>query len=45
MIYLLLVAWLIILAITITKLSISTAFKLALYITIASMLIKILGIM
>ena len=44
MVYLLLVAWLIILAITIIKLSISTAFKLALYITIASMLIKILGI-
>ena len=45
MVYLLLVAWLIILAITIVKLSISTAFKLALYITIASVLIKILGIM
>ena len=45
MVYLLLVAWLIILAITIIKLSISTAFKLVLYITIASVLIKILGIM
>ncbi len=45
MVYLLLVAWLIILAITIVKLSISTVFKLALYITIASILIKILGVM
>ena len=45
MIYLLLVALLIILAISIIKLSISTAFKIALYITIASIIIKIMGVM
>ena len=44
MVELLLVAWLIILAFMIIKLSISTAFKIALYITIASVIAKILGI-
>jgi len=45
MTHLLLVALLIILAISIIKLSISTAFKIVLYITIASIIIKIMGVM
>jgi hypothetical protein len=45
MVYLLLVAWLIILAFMIIKLSISTAFKIALYITIATVIMKIMGVM
>lgn len=45
MIYLLLVAWLIILAFMIIKLSISTAFKIILYITIATVLMNIMGVM
>lgn len=45
MVELLLLAWLIILAIAIIKLSISTAFKIALYITIATVLMNIMGVM
>ena len=43
MVELLLVAWLIILGVMIVKLSISTAFKIVLYITIASVIINLLG--
>ena len=45
MIYLALVAWLIILFVCIIKLSVSTVFKFILYVTIASVIARILGIM
>ena len=45
MIYWLLVACLIILFVSIIKLSISTVFKFILYITLASIIMKILGVM
>lgn len=45
MVELLLLAWLIILAIAIIKLSISTSFKIILYITIATVLMNIMGVM
>jgi len=44
MIYWLLVAWLIILFVSIIKLSISTVFKFILYISLASIIMKILGV-
>ena len=44
MIYWLLVAWLIILFVSIIKLSISTTFKFILYISLASIIMKILGV-
>ena len=45
MLYLALVAWLVILFICIIKLSVSTTFKFILYITIASIIMRILGVM
>ena len=43
MVELLLIAWLIILGFMVVKLSISTVFKLVIYITIASVIISLLG--
>ena len=45
MLYLALVAWLVILFICIVKLSVSSTFKVILYITIACIIARILGIM
>jgi hypothetical protein len=45
MIYLALVAWLVILFMCIIKLSVSSTFKIILYVSIAGIIMRILGVM